>query len=891
MLLTDPAASSILRYVQPRTAGLGPKPPKLWTKPTTPIPARWLRLLLPRRDRPSGELEVPEVDPDRGRDYILAVREQHGTWFDELHGRSDLPDSLRAALHEPIELSNPVAAGIEVAQGIGTVHPGDLLGTIGNIVDWWISERGVTFAINAATHVRHWCAAVISEHALDYNDRGRATIGRVVRGYGTNTTVADLALIRLRRHLATLPEHQWTAAAAAAEESRTLDNPGSGDDHAERQRIKDNIEHNVRMTFLFPTMRAWVDQEVATITKTHQVWRRYRCHEVPKLSSALYEISQLDVLETHWFAFGEDRDSGAQLAGDPLPTLLDLFGTDLIPWLHERLRAVDDTGRSIKMLKKVSEDHAKALGLLDTDGALLALHELSDTTPAARREFSRVQKDQPDRVAALLDPDAANADTTADELPIGETPSALGQVAGAKLPFFLSVDQCPPVLLPGRHQALSSSAMQQLLSLLATSSLENPDPAIPAAAAELDPISLHGLLRFLFEAWNANGLDADHRWILDTLGLLGDDDTVRWLGPVIRELPGRGFAKRAMHGVDALATIGTARAFAEISAIAEAAKRLKTLRTHARKLIQEIANNRGFSPDELTDFLVPDLGLGTEMTFDYGPRAVTVEFDEFLNPVILDVSGKRRKQMPRVSKADDQELAATSAARFRAIKRDVQKIGTTQIVRLERAMVTKRIWTTDMFNELLVCHPLLVQLVRRLVWAADSGEPTEAATTFRLAEDGKLEDLADQQIALLPESPVWVAHPARMGRETTAQWATIFEDHEISQPFEQLDRQVYLPSEDDHDSSRLTQFEGRAQKPAQLLKLLDKGWELTPDRGRLQRELPDGRHFSILLDPPYLSSNAPRIQVAEVAISDGTFATADARCFSELVADLSALAS
>ena len=57
----------------------------------------------------------------------------------------------------------------------------------------------------------------------------------------------------------------------------------------------------------------------------------------------------------------------------------------------------------------------------------------------------------------------------------------------------------------------------------------------------------------LFQRWQAAGYPAKESWALDALALLGDDETVRRLTPMIRAWPGEGGHARAVAGLDVLA--------------------------------------------------------------------------------------------------------------------------------------------------------------------------------------------------------------------------------------------------------------------------------------------------------------------------------------------------
>ncbi|MFO0928752.1 MAG: DUF4132 domain-containing protein [Gemmataceae bacterium] len=82
-----------------------------------------------------------------------------------------------------------------------------------------------------------------------------------------------------------------------------------------------------------------------------------------------------------------------------------------------------------------------------------------------------------------------------------------------------------------------------------------------------------------------------------------------------------------------------------------------------------------------------------------------------------DEAGKPYKELPKPAGKDDPEMAAAAASEWKLLKAQLRETLKVQTARLEEAMVTGRVWPRDEFERLLVGHPFLSHLVRRLVWA------------------------------------------------------------------------------------------------------------------------------------------------------------------------------
>ncbi|WP_441248518.1 WGR and DUF4132 domain-containing protein [Kitasatospora sp. McL0602] len=415
-----------------------------------------------------------------------------------------------------------------------------------------------------------------------------------------------------------------------------------------------------------------------------------------------------------------------------------------------------------------------------------------------------------------------------------------------------------PQLLLASGAALPEDSVRHVLTML---SLSKPADPYPGLAVVVDACRADSLAEFawaLFEEWRQATMPAKESWALHALGSLGDDGTVRRLTPILRDWPGEGAHHRAVEGLGVLAEIGSDVALLHLHSIAQRVK-FKALKVRAQEKISEVAEGLGLTGEQLADRLVPDLGLDVDGTtvVDYGPRRFTVGFDEQLRPFVMDADGKRRKDLPAPGVKDDQELAPAERKRFVTLKKDVRTIAVDQIHRLEAAMVAQRSWTATEFRELLVQHPLLRHLVRRLVWLADGADGADgsggtARTAFRVAEDRTFADVDDREFTLAEQATVRLAHPLHLG-EAVAAWSELFADYEILQPFAQLGRPVHRVTPEEATANRLHRFEGRTVAVGRLLGLTKRGWERgQPQDAGIERwfskRLGDGCHLVIALD-------------------------------------------
>ncbi|MFC5748373.1 hypothetical protein [Actinomadura rugatobispora] len=190
---------------------------------------------------------------------------------------------------------------------------------------------------------------------------------------------------------------------------------------------------------------------------------------------------------------------------------------------------------------------------------------------------------------------------------------------------FVDPHLLPQVFLRDGRGALPGEAAGHIITMLALSKPDHAYPGIDVVKETCDPASLAAFAWGLFEQYGfagRSGGPGDDAWVLNALGLLGDNDTVRRLAPLIRTWPGAGGHHLAVAGLDALVAIGTDIALTHLNGIARNV-RYKGLKAKAQQRIAALAADRGLSPERL----VRDLGLdGT------GPRRFTVGLDERLKP-------------------------------------------------------------------------------------------------------------------------------------------------------------------------------------------------------------------------------------------------------------------
>ncbi|MEU4557529.1 DUF4132 domain-containing protein [Actinoplanes sp. NPDC023936] len=588
------------------------------------------------------------------------------------------------------------------------------------------------------------------------------------------------------------------------------------------------------------------------------------------------------------------RVAAARFELDALPALLDLakrgsaeHAAVLLPFTSPEVAVVmADWLARLKSLRRLAlawllrhpaeATHAlipAALGKAGTarrqaEGALLALHAhgQGETVRATSHRYGT--------------PAAAAIETLLATDPLTVLPAKMPPVPGWAVPGLL-----PPVRLRDGSGALPAESITHLITVLALSRLDSPWTGLAIVQEACEPGDLAEFAWGAFHRWQLAGAEAKENWTLDALGLLGDDETVRRLTPLILAWPGDGGHQRAVTGVNVLSAIGSDVALMHLHGIAQRAK-FKGLKVAAQTRMAEVADALGLTPEQLADRLVPDFGLAADgsLRLDYGSRHFVVGFDELLRPFVTDTAGKRLTSLPKPGARDDAELAPAAWKRFAALKKDVRTVAADQVRRLEQAMVRGRRWPLTEFRRFFVDHPLIWHISRRLVWAIYS---PSGPVAFRIAEDRTFSTVDDEPFTPAGDAVVGVAHPLdlRAGRPliavaggsaagslaaggsaagplaaggsaagSLAAWAEVFADYEILQPFPQLSRETFALTPEEAAGGTLSRFEGVTLPTTRVLGLERRGWrrEEPQDAGmqcRMELVVAPGLEFALEIDP------------------------------------------
>ncbi|MFJ6834478.1 DUF4132 domain-containing protein [Streptomyces sp. NPDC091209] len=241
--------------------------------------------------------------------------------------------------------------------------------------------------------------------------------------------------------------------------------------------------------------------------------------------------------------------------------------------------------------------------------------------------------------------------------------------------------------------------------------------------------------------------------------------------------------KVANAGVIALSRVDGEAALAELARLATRVT-YKATGKLIDGFIEAKAAALGLSREEIEELAVPAYGLTDvgQARHELGETTALLEV-QGTRAVLSwhNATGKAVKSVPAAVRRDHAE----QLKKLKAAVKDIDKMLSAQAERLDRQFLARRTWTYDTWRERYLDHPLVGTLARRLLWTVD-GTPVGFA-------NGELRTLTDDPVKKGTEVTLW--HP--VGREPAEDvaWRDWLERHEITQPFKQAHREVYLLTE------------------------------------------------------------------------------------------------
>ncbi|HEY7020244.1 MAG TPA: DUF4132 domain-containing protein [Ktedonobacterales bacterium] len=204
------------------------------------------------------------------------------------------------------------------------------------------------------------------------------------------------------------------------------------------------------------------------------------------------------------------------------------------------------------------------------------------------------------------------------------------------------------------------------------------------------------------------------------------------------------------------------------------------------RALDEAAERVGMTRDDLEELTVPTFDLEDgrrEVAFGAAAAELCIDGLE-VEIAWRDAQGKPRKAEPA-------EVKREYKAELKGLKRlrdDIARMLAAQRDRIERLTLLERSWSLADWRARYLDHPLIGGLARRLIWRFAYGDHALDGAWH----DGQIVDAHDQPLNLPDATRASLWHPVYSDASATLAWRNWLERHEVTQPFKQAHREVYL---------------------------------------------------------------------------------------------------
>lgn len=257
--------------------------------------------------------------------------------------------------------------------------------------------------------------------------------------------------------------------------------------------------------------------------------------------------------------------------------------------------------------------------------------------------------------------------------------------------------------------------------------------------------------------------------------------------------------------------------------------RQKSVQKLAQDLVAKIAEDRGWSADELADRTIPtggfiDGGIELDMGRD---RIFTAHLAPDSSIVLRNPEGKPVKALPAPSGTDD-DIAQGKACKkqLSAAKKEAKQVTEQLSLRLFEAMCLERHWPVGDWMQNLQKHPIAGLLCQRLVWRGLSADGA-SHVTFRPLEDGSLTDHTDGDVSLEKMTEIRLVHGGLFRFDERQSWKDHLADYEVRPLFDQFLDPVPIREQD----TKRTEIEDRRGWIIETFSLRGQAQKLGYERG------------------------------------------------------------
>jgi len=411
---------------------------------------------------------------------------------------------------------------------------------------------------------------------------------------------------------------------------------------------------------------------------------------------------------------------------------------------------------------------------------------------------------------------------------------------------WLDINSMPKLHYKDNGEVIGDKELYYFINIASSEKKVIPSEQIKKFGELIKDEDLKLFAKSMYESWNR---EAKTKWALAFTAAFGDDELVKPLKNEILRFVDYGRGAVAAQMVEAIAMIGTTKAFQTVDYFTKKVRH-KQVKRAANEALLTAAKELNITKEELLDKIIPNFGFNEEgiINLDFGARQFEVKLTPDLAFLITDNNGKTYKNLPKVGKNDDAVKGGEASKFFKELKKEVKTQVKLQKNRLENGFSANRLWKFENWKELFIKNPMMKQFALTLIWGIYDEKGLKSG--FRFLEDGSFSDIEDEVFNIKNNDLVGLVHPIELTAEKLEQWKEVLDDYEITQSFEQLSRPVYEAG-NKKDDLKIDDFIGFVMYKSSLKnKLFNKGWERgsVQDAGCYYEYYKDFDHYGISVE-------------------------------------------
>lgn len=350
---------------------------------------------------------------------------------------------------------------------------------------------------------------------------------------------------------------------------------------------------------------------------------------------------------------------------------------------------------------------------------------------------------------------------------------------------------------------LGQQEVRFLFYRIARSKGLNSDIEARSMISLLDKNKSGSFSRFVLKAFSDSGYNPKYKYLLTLSAMLGGNESVASLNTLFRKALSDKKVRLAEQAVEAMTVIGTNKALRSIEVISrKMANKKPKISKLALDSLEAAASELGITQDQLSDRIIPDFDFeGPYKTFE----ANGAEYRAFINKdftlAYMDEDNKIRKSLP---KDTDKETKST----FSEIQKEINDVIKSQESRLSNFLSSGRKWLFDEWFNAFLNHPIMTIYAQKLVWYCADSEGN-LIHIFLVQEDTSLIDIEDNEVYPDEKHLVGILHPIMIDESTKSAWKQKLYESNIKTLIPQLEREVFIPNDDELEQSITKLFADR----------------------------------------------------------------------------------